>query len=157
MTFIDLTNQTFGDLKVIKRDYEYGKNKGLKEWNKKTFWECQCLICNEKVIKQGSVLRKKGQAMKCSKCGRTNVKIGQKYGLLTILSNPSTIVVLPELFLPTINVVVVAMFIFPSGETTSTITPKNTIPTILKIYTILTSRYCTHNKSYAQKVHKSKS
>ena len=37
MTFIDLTNQTFGDLKVIKRDYEYGKNKGLKEWNKKLF------------------------------------------------------------------------------------------------------------------------
>lgn len=86
MTFIDLTNQTFGDLKVIKRDYEYGKNKGLKEWNKKTFWECQCLICNEKVIKQGSVLRKKGQTTKCPKCGRTNVKIGQKYGLLTILS-----------------------------------------------------------------------
>ena len=37
MAFIDLTGQIFGDLKVIERNYEYGKNKNLKEWNKKLF------------------------------------------------------------------------------------------------------------------------
>lgn len=35
MTFIDMTNQTLGDLKIIERDYDYGKDKNLKEWNKK--------------------------------------------------------------------------------------------------------------------------
>lgn len=86
MAFIDLTGQVFGDLKVIERNYEYGKNKNLKEWNKKTFWNCVCLICNEKTIKQGSLLRTKGEKTICPKCGRSKIKIGQKYGMLTILS-----------------------------------------------------------------------
>lgn len=86
MTFIDMTNQTLGDLKIIERDYDYGKDKNLKEWNKKTFWKCICIHCGAEIIRQGSILRMKGQNNKCPFCSKTSIKIGQKYGYLTVLS-----------------------------------------------------------------------
>lgn len=86
MSFIDLTNEVFGDLKVIERDYEYGKNKNLKEWNKKTFWKCVCMKCGAETVRQGTILRSKGNKIKCVVCGKTNVQIGHQYGKLTVLS-----------------------------------------------------------------------
>ena len=81
-----MTNQTLGDLKIIERDYDYGKDKNLKEWNKKTFWKCICIHCGAEIIRQGSILRMKGQNNKCPFCSKTSIKIGQKYGYLTVLS-----------------------------------------------------------------------
>lgn len=83
---IDITGEIFGDLKVIERDYNYGKERNLKDWNKKTFWKCICLKCGEEQVRQGSELRKKKENNKCKYCGKSKIQIGEKYGLLTIIS-----------------------------------------------------------------------
>lgn len=48
--FKDLSNQIFGDYKVIQRI--------KKPKDKKVFWECECLKCGEKVVQQAGFIKK---------------------------------------------------------------------------------------------------
>lgn len=81
----DLTNQIIGNIKIICRDYDYGKNKGLKEWNKKTFWTCECLLCGNIFTRQGSIIKELGDNNKCNTCSKSKITFNKKYGMLTVL------------------------------------------------------------------------
>lgn len=81
----DLTNQIIGNIKIICRDYDYGKNKGLKEWNKKTFWTCECLLCGSIFTRQGSIIKELGDNNKCNTCSKSKITFNKKYGMLTVL------------------------------------------------------------------------
>lgn len=39
MSCDDLTGKVYGDFIIIERDYNYGKERGLKEWGKKNILE----------------------------------------------------------------------------------------------------------------------
>ena len=87
---IDLTNQRFGKLLVLKNA---GKQDG-----RRYYWECQC-DCGKKIIIEGSRLRS-GNTKSCG-CGRydglkkynlqqsekNKIPIGQKFGKLTVIED----------------------------------------------------------------------
>ena len=86
MSYIDLSGLIIGDFIVLERDFEYGKNKNLKDWNKKTYWKCKCLKCNEISVKSKDVLKNKKSLNLCRKCNSLRIKIGEKYGFLVVQS-----------------------------------------------------------------------
>lgn len=77
---IDLTNQRFGKLIVLERDYEYPKIKQLK--NNKAYWKCQCDCGNIKTI-GGFNLR--NQSVTSCGCNKIKDLTNQKFYKLTAL------------------------------------------------------------------------
>jgi len=82
---VDITNQIFGDFKVLYFDNSKGKYK--------YYWMCECLNCGEKIsIATSSLLNGKSIKCKCNKLYKVPLNIkgykedlsGKKYGHLTV-------------------------------------------------------------------------
>lgn len=84
---IDLTDQNYGRLRVIRRSYQKSK--------RGTFWECEC-ICGNKTVVNGSSLRRRAT----SSCGCLRIErvkqsftidmTGKRCGRLTVLRQHGT-------------------------------------------------------------------
>ena len=80
----DLTNQRFGTLIVLERDYDYAKNHGIKDQH--VYWKCKC-DCGREVTINGSLLRN-GSSRTCGKglCfPLANNLINKVFGQLLVL------------------------------------------------------------------------
>lgn len=77
---IDLTNQRFGKLLVLERDYDYPQQHQLK--NKKAYWKCQCDCGNIKTI--GGFNLRNGDITSCG-CNQIRDLTNQKFHKLTAL------------------------------------------------------------------------
>lgn len=81
---IDLTGQTFNDLKVIKKADEQD--------GKRTIWDCKCLLCGSKTTATTTQL-KSGYKKSCGcRKNRPNAKdlTGQRFGRLTVIKRNGT-------------------------------------------------------------------
>ena len=86
MKLIDLTGQTFGNLTVIERDWEYQKKNNYE----KPYWKCQC-SCGNIISVLGKSLRE-GRTVSCGCLAKERAKkinfkdiTGQKFGKLIAL------------------------------------------------------------------------
>lgn len=77
---IDLTNQKFGKLTVIERDYSYCKEHNLKR--EQVYWKCKC-DCGNEISVSASALRT-GGTTQCPLCKCKN-EVGNRYGRLVVL------------------------------------------------------------------------
>lgn len=83
MKMIDLTNQRFGKLLVLERDFNYP--------HKGTYWKCQC-DCGKKITVRKDQLTRKNPKTSCGcdlkeKNSKAHLKneVGNKYSYLTVL------------------------------------------------------------------------
>lgn len=65
---IDISNQKFGHLFVIKPVYNYAEQKGIKNTGNVIYWECKC-DCGNVCIEPGTELRS-GKVINCPNCAR---------------------------------------------------------------------------------------
>lgn len=78
---IDLTNQQFGKLTVIERDYDYCKLHNLKR--ERVYWKCICECGN--IISVASDALRSGGTTQCPNCKCKN-EVGHRYGKLLVVA-----------------------------------------------------------------------
>lgn len=77
---IDLTGKIFGKLTVIERDYNYAKERNLKQ--NIVHWRCQCSCGNYTTVSSQSL--REGSTIQCPLCKSGN-ETGKRYGRLVVL------------------------------------------------------------------------
>lgn len=82
--YVDMTNQRFGKLTVLERDFLYKKEHNLK--NSATYWKCKCDCGNIISVSRANLLR--GTTTNCGcvkRKGNPKDLTGQTFGRLTVL------------------------------------------------------------------------
>lgn len=85
---IDLTDQVFGNLTVLERDYEYIKKNNIKK--KGVYWKCKCQCGNLITVRSDHLRGSKIQSCGCLRSAVLSTDItGQKFGKLTAIKPTS--------------------------------------------------------------------